>query len=226
MTDYSDGITRLWLGLGATSLEADPQAGLVRISAILQSQPTNHEALLRLVQLNFLLGDKIGEEQALRLLIAAHVRDMTGWLGLSSLLRRSRRADEAIALCDKALGVWPDEPRFFLEQALADEAAGRIVQAGDVLARLVAAQPGFSLGHLERHYFHMRHSNYSAALTAAEDMVAAVPNEPLGWVARAVALHHLERFDEAGAICRIILAKRPDFAPPPPPPPRSFYPWV
>lgn len=200
-------------GARAAAAAGDPQAELAEITRILAHRPTDRAALYRLAGVGERLGDHAGVEQALRWLVQAHPDDTDGRLALAAALRRQGRAEEAAAASAEALSRRPGDPHARLEQALADEAAGRIDSAHGRLDALAAEMPGFAAGHLQRHYFHMRRGDAAAALAAAERLEAHHPDEPLGPVSRAVALHHLERFAEADAACRQVLARRPDFAP-------------
>lgn len=200
-------------GVRAAAAAGDPQAELAEVSRILALRPTDRAALRRLASVGERLGDQAGAEQALRWLVQAHPDDADGWLALAAALRRHGRTEEAATACAEVRSRRPGDPRVRLEQALADEAAGRIDAARGGLDTLAAAAPGFAAGHLQRHYFHMRQGDATAALEAAERLEMHHPDEPLGPVSRAVALHHLERFAEADAACRQVLARRPDFAP-------------
>ena len=191
----------------------DPQAEVAAVARILRCRPTDRDALRRLARLGAALGDPAGEEQVLRRLVDAWPGDVDAWLALAASLRRQGRGDEAAAACDQALLLRPAAPDVRLEKVLAEEAAGRFEAASGGFDALVAEFPGFPRIHLERHYFLMRRGDVVAALAAADRMIAAHAGEPLGWVARAAALHHLERFAEADRASRRAIGIRPDCAP-------------
>jgi tetratricopeptide (TPR) repeat protein len=188
-------------------------AELQRIARVLAARPDDRDALWGMARIGRELGDAACEEQALRWLLQYHPGARDGWLSLAAALRRQRRGDEAARVADAALARWPDEPRLHLERALADEAAGRPAATRAALDALVAARPEAVRAHLERLYFLRRQGDRVAALAAAEALIALAPDEPLGWVGRATELHNLDRFAEAGDICRQALRRWPDCAP-------------
>ena len=207
----------------------DLQTELAVISQVLQEHPNDHNALRRLAQIGGRLGDQLGREQTLRLLLHSYPDDGEAWADLAATVRCGSRLSEAGAICQAALRIQPDNAKVHLEQALIEEAAGRFEQAREALDHLVTIAPLFFFGFLERYYFFMRRGDAVLALAAADDMItsateaeaeatgndrrAIAADLPISLVCRAVALHHLEHFAEADAACLQAMAKQPTFAP-------------
>jgi len=113
---------------------------------ILDADPDNAEALHRLGLLAALGGDSARGMEMIARSVALDGRDADAHFNLGALLHLALRTEEAIASYRRALDLRPDFPdaEYHLSEAL--QAIGRIGEALDVLAPLLARHPHFAPG--------------------------------------------------------------------------------
>ncbi len=126
-------------------------------------------------------GDGADAQEVYRRILAQHPGDAEATLGLSTLLQRDGKLDEADALLAPALASHPEDPGLIARAAAIYAAEGKIPEATALLEKLRASDPKAAddpnvtrlLAHLK-----LLGGDTAASETLYRGLVAADPNDP------------------------------------------------
>lgn len=156
-------------GQGATrpALAVAERAGL--------AHPASVAWRLRLGRLRVAAGEHEAAIAGLRALVEEEPRSAEGWIALADALAALGRGAEVRALLAEVVALQPDQPALALRHATALLAAGLGARAEAEARRAIALAPGEEAAHLALVDALRRQQRQEAALAAARDGAAAVP---------------------------------------------------
>lgn len=99
--------------------------------------------------------------------------------GLAQLLMRERRDDDALAVLDRALKAWPDEPTFIEALGTARFRRGELAQAETAFRRATQVQPGSVVAWADLNAVLVRQGRLEDALAALRQGLALRPDARL-----------------------------------------------